>query len=176
MSAVRNRMERLCEDLAELIDMPRSPCGFGIVTSSDGTGVRLPDPSGWQFIECRVPSTRKGDGYVRLEPRPWLDPFPCGTACVRWWGDVERAEAFQEWAGRVSPTLRKHVQLPEGVEVEPGYHGTLRAFVRMAQGRGELCEYVNSGTLLDMGGDLGSWSEVAAHVAPRLRPAPCLHI
>jgi hypothetical protein len=92
---VKRRLERLHDDLAELIDMPRKPCGFGLFTSPEGAGVKLPQPSGWKFLEGRVGLTRKDEDYIRLEPSPWLDPFPSGTACVRWWGDVDRAEAFQ---------------------------------------------------------------------------------
>lgn len=150
MFDVRKRLERLCDELAELIDMLGQPCGFGIVSCPDGAGVRLPHPSGWGFVEDRVPSTRKGDGVVRVEPRPWLDPFPSGTACLRWWGDVKRAEAVREWAGRASATLLKHVTLPEGVDAEPGYHGALRTFVRAARVRGDLSQHVSSTPLLDV--------------------------
>lgn len=46
MNDVRKRVERLCDELAELIDVPGYPCGFGIVSCAGGTGVHLLHPSG----------------------------------------------------------------------------------------------------------------------------------
>lgn len=142
------RLERLKEDLIELRDADLHPCGFGLVTILGDSGVRLPHPASWKFLE-RWADFDEHDGNIRLRPDPWFDPAPGGGSCVRWWGDGDRIARFRDWADRVSVVLRKDPDVDVDAEVGPGYHGLLPALVRLAKGDPGLSSRVRTETVLD---------------------------
>ncbi|MBN9519340.1 hypothetical protein J0H58_12595 [bacterium] len=143
-------MERLKEELIELRDADLGPCGFGLLTILGDSGVRLPHPAGWQFLEQRVDFDTQ-DGIIRLRPDPWFDPAPGGGSCVRWWGNVERVRRFRDWSDRASVVCRKDRTVGIGSDVGPGYHGLLPSLVRFAKATPDLSKSVQTKVVFDTG-------------------------
>jgi hypothetical protein len=144
----KTRLVRLADDLADLSDMGFKPFGFGIITASPP--VRLRQPNGWKFLEFWLERLLESGEPLRAQPLPRFDPFPDGSACVRWWGDVNGVKAYQKWAGRALKLLRKHPDWPANVEAEPGYYGMLAALVRFAERDADLSRFVQSRRLVDL--------------------------
>jgi hypothetical protein len=144
----KRRLWRLRDDLADLADADFRPFGFGIVRASPA--VRIPMPNGWNFLTFWLEGLLDSNEIIRPRPHPWFDPFPNGSACVRWWGDAKGITAFQKWAERASNLLRKDPDWPPSVEIEPGYHGMIAAFVTFAKQDSELSPFVESRKLVDL--------------------------
>lgn len=143
----KRRLQRLNDDLVDIRDSGRVPFGFGIVISS--TSIRLPHPMSWQFLERQVVQSRGKDEPIPFEPNPWFDPFPDGSACIRWWGDEDGVKEFKDWAKRASNVIRKHPEwLSEG-DIARGYHWILSAFVRFAKKDADLKRLVKTRQILD---------------------------
>lgn len=57
----------------------------------------------WEFLAGQVMATRPDDAPITFEVKPiWLEPFPDGTRCVRWSGNVTQASLLKEWLTALS--------------------------------------------------------------------------
>ncbi len=145
----KRQLERLSDDLADLIELSSPHCGLGLFVLREPVGVLIP-PSGWAFLDERLDEARRARGSIRMEPDPWLDPFPDGTACIRWWGAADEAKAFQKWTVRASAFFRSYVPLPAGIAMPPGYHGAIRTFIQLAKTNASLFPRLETRTILDV--------------------------
>ena len=144
----KKRLERLLDDLAELDDMGFKPFGFGIITSS--TSVRLPQPNGWKFLVCWLEDENSTEAGGPRGRTTWLDAFPDGSSCVRWWGDRRGVAAFQKWASRASNIIRRFSGGLPDMNVYPGHYGTVAEFVRFARMEADLARLVECHMLADL--------------------------
>lgn len=95
-------LQVLCGDLEEVLAKANG-FGFGIISTEPTANVTRQVV--WDFVARLIPPTSDRGGLI-LETGPiLLDPFPDGTACIRWFGDANGISVFQAWAGRAGRIL-----------------------------------------------------------------------
>lgn len=145
----KRRLTRLQDDLLELQDMAGyPPFGLAIITSTLSKAIH--DKKTWAFVQKRVVETRSANPVV-LEPKPiWAEPFPDGDGCIRWCGNSENVERFQQWTDRLSRVLCRYDELVPDMDVQEGSFGGLMALFSVATSTDKLAGLIEERTILDL--------------------------
>jgi hypothetical protein len=109
MPDMTRTLYRLCDELEDTLAKVKS-FGFGIISTEPCTAIA--SRTTWETVASLIPSTTEG-GAIILEVGPkWLEPFPDGTGCVRWFGHADGVAAFAKWSDRAGDVLTDLGVLP----------------------------------------------------------------
>ena len=85
--ADRRRLERLRDDLDEMLEGDARAIGYGVITPSFRPEKNI-GRSTWEWLAKRA-ELRGKNQPLRLRPDPWIDPAPNGQYCLLWWGNTD---------------------------------------------------------------------------------------
>jgi hypothetical protein len=130
----RNRLVKQREDLKELREQFTHVHGrifFKLLTCSPSQAFPL---EVWEFLTGTVIESQEKTTPVPFEIRnERIDPFPCGSQCLWWWGDSQAVEKFCRWADETAVTLWEHRESLPDLAPAKGRYQTLATLCTVAQ-------------------------------------------
>jgi hypothetical protein len=132
-SDVQRRLQTFVDELEGIAEQKQLPFQLGFITTTSTQPIH--DDAVWKVAESFVqPVLAKQKDELRLYHKPIrIDPFPDGSACIRWAGDEGAILAYKDWARRFGAFLSTHNDVCSEVTFQSEYHRTLQQLALLAR-------------------------------------------